>query len=72
MRSDEDKQRADLREAFRRGLEQGYNLAKKRLERPAAEDGSRPAGPEESRDVELPLYVQQLIEIALEHGVNFQ
>ncbi len=75
MGTDNDKGRDDLREAYRRGLEQGYYLGRKMREsgdRGGDEEGGPGEAPDAGLPLEVPLFLRQIIGIAHQHGVDYE
>jgi hypothetical protein len=74
MKTGKDKEKDNLREAYRRGLEQGYYLGRKiaDLRNRGAEAGEPEEMPDARLPVDSPLFVQQILEIARRHGVDYE
>ena len=75
MGTNKDKEQESLREAYRRGLEQGYYLGRKMRDlrnRGGGEEGEPEGAPGACFPGEPPLFVQQILEIARRHGVDYE
>ena len=68
---DKDHQRDDPGNAYLRGLRHGYHLGRKMRDK-GNRGVDREEAPESPPAPEIPLFIQQLLEIANQNGVDFE